>query len=92
MNGFLCDLIAHSEWANAVFFNAWADSPCRDLEEMRKRAGHIVGVQHGFLSILRGENLTSCSADQPPDRNAETIASRICFVSVRIQILRIPAA
>ena len=54
MTGFLCDLMAHAEWANAVFFKAWGDSPCRELEEMRRRVGHIVGVQHGFLSILRG--------------------------------------
>jgi uncharacterized damage-inducible protein DinB len=55
MHSFLCDLMAHAEWANAIYFKAWGESPCRDLEEMRKRTGHIVGVQHGFLAVLRGE-------------------------------------
>src|ERR1700751_5424408 len=48
-------LLAHAEWANAVFFHAWAKSPARDHEEMRRRVDHIIGVQQGFLSILRGE-------------------------------------
>jgi uncharacterized damage-inducible protein DinB len=52
---FLRDLIAHSEWANAVFFHIWGRSPARDHEEMRRRVGHIIGVQQGFVSILRGE-------------------------------------
>src|SRR5438270_12094079 len=55
MLSFLRDLLAHAEWANAVFFHAWAKSPARDHEEMRQRLAHIVGVQQGFLSILRGE-------------------------------------
>jgi uncharacterized damage-inducible protein DinB len=52
---FLRDLLAHAEWANAVFFHAWGKSPARDHEEMRRRVDHIIGVQQGFLSILRGE-------------------------------------
>jgi uncharacterized damage-inducible protein DinB len=52
---FLRDLMAHTEWANAVFFHAWGKSPARDHEEMRRRVDHFVGVQQGFLSILRGE-------------------------------------
>ena len=52
---FLRDLLAHAEWANAVFFHAWAKSPARDHEELRSRVAHILGVQQGFLSILRGE-------------------------------------
>jgi uncharacterized damage-inducible protein DinB len=55
MDTFLRDLLAHSEWANAVFFNAWAKSPARDHDELRTRVAHIVGVQQGFLSLLRGE-------------------------------------
>jgi uncharacterized damage-inducible protein DinB len=55
MQAFLRDLLAHAEWANAVFFHAWEKSPARDHEEMRRRVDHIVGVQNGFLSILRGE-------------------------------------
>jgi uncharacterized damage-inducible protein DinB len=52
---FLRDLLAHAEWANAIFFHAWGKSPARDHEEMRQRAGHIIGVQQGFLSVLHGE-------------------------------------
>ncbi len=52
---FLRELLAHAEWANAVFFHAWGKSPARDHEEMRRRVEHIIGVQQGFLSILRGE-------------------------------------
>src|SRR5258708_37543289 len=52
---FLRDLIAHAEWANAVFFHAWSKSPARDHEELRRRLDHIIGVQQGFLSVLRGE-------------------------------------
>jgi uncharacterized damage-inducible protein DinB len=52
---FLRDLLAHMEWANAVFFHAWGKSPARDHEEMRRRVEHVIGVQQGFLAILRGE-------------------------------------
>jgi len=55
MDTFLRDLLAHSEWANAVFFSAWGKSPARDHDELRARMAHIVGVQQGFLSLLRGE-------------------------------------
>lgn len=55
MDDFLRDLLAHAEWANAVFFSAWAKSPARDHDELRARMGHIVGVQQGFLSLLREE-------------------------------------
>lgn len=63
---FLRDLMAHAEWANAVFFHAWGKSPARDHEEMRKRVGHIVGVQHGFLSILKGEAPGMPPSGPPP--------------------------
>jgi uncharacterized damage-inducible protein DinB len=52
---FLEDLLAHSEWANAVFFNTWGKSPARDHEEMRRRVQHILGVQAGFLTVFKGE-------------------------------------
>ena len=55
MQSFLRDLMGHAEWANAVFFHTWGKSPARDHEELRRRVGHIIGVQHGFLSVLRGE-------------------------------------
>jgi uncharacterized damage-inducible protein DinB len=51
----LRNLMAHAAWADAVFLHAWGKSPARDHEEMRRRVGHIVGVQGGFLAILRGE-------------------------------------
>ncbi len=66
MESFLLDLMAHAEWANAVFFNAWAKSPARDHEEMRTRLGHIVGVQHAFLSILQGEQPKAPPGGPPP--------------------------
>jgi uncharacterized damage-inducible protein DinB len=62
MLAFLRDLVAHAEWANAVFFHAWGKSPARDQEEMCRRVGHIIGVQQGFLAMLRGE-----PAAEPPD-------------------------
>ena len=62
MLAFLRDLLAHAEWANAVFFHAWAKSPGRDHEEMRRRVGHVVGVQEAFLNMLRGEPF-----GRPPD-------------------------
>src|SRR5438876_5276831 len=58
----LRDLMVHSEWANAVFFHTWAKTPARDHEELRRRVGHVVGVQAGFLSVLRGEPV-----GRPPD-------------------------
>ncbi|HEV3122576.1 MAG TPA: hypothetical protein VGY53_11765, partial [Isosphaeraceae bacterium] len=62
MINFLRELMAHAEWANAVFFHAWGSSPARDHEEMRRRVGHIIGVQQGFLSLLKGE-----TPGRPPD-------------------------
>ena len=62
MLAFLRDLLAHAEWANAVFFHAWGKSPARDHEEMRQRVGHVVGVQHGFLTTLGGG-----SPGRPPE-------------------------
>jgi uncharacterized damage-inducible protein DinB len=52
---FLRDLMAHAEWANAVFFQAWGRSPARDHEELRRRLDHLIGVQQGFLCVFRGE-------------------------------------
>jgi len=63
---FLRDLLAHAEWANAVFFHAWGKSPARDHEELRQRVGHILGVQQGFLSIFRGETPGGPPGGHPP--------------------------
>ncbi len=60
------ELMDYVEWANAVFFHAWNGSPARDHEEMRRRVGHIIGVQQGFLAILRGEAPGSPPSG-PPD-------------------------
>jgi uncharacterized damage-inducible protein DinB len=65
MLSFLRELLAHAEWANAVFFHAWAKSPARDHEEMRRRVGHILGVQQSFLAVLRGEP-PGAPPDGPP--------------------------
>jgi uncharacterized damage-inducible protein DinB len=62
MHTFLCDLMNHAAWANAVFFHAWDKSPARDHEELRRRVAHIIGVQAGFLAVLKGE-----SPGGPPD-------------------------
>ena len=62
---FLRDLLAHAEWANAVFFHAWGKSPAWDHEELRARVAHILGVQEGFLSILRAEP-PALPPDGPP--------------------------
>lgn len=62
----LQDLLTHSEWANAVFFNAWGKSPAREHEEMRTRVAHILGVQQGFLSVFRGEQPGGPPGGAPP--------------------------
>jgi uncharacterized damage-inducible protein DinB len=59
------DLLAHAEWANAVFFHTWGKSPARDHEEMRRRVEHIVGVQQAFLGIVRGQS-PGLPSDGPP--------------------------
>jgi len=66
METFLRDLMAYIEWANAVFFHAWGNSPARDNEEMRQRVGHLVGVQQAFLSILKGEQPKTSPSGAPP--------------------------
>ena len=66
MDEFLSDLMAHSEWANAVFFHRWGKSPARDHEEMRSRVDHIVGVQNAFLSMFKGEDPGRPPGGPPP--------------------------
>jgi uncharacterized damage-inducible protein DinB len=63
---FLRDLLAHAEWANAVFFHTWGKSPARDHEELRTRVDHILMVQQVFLSFLRGEPAGGLAAGPPP--------------------------
>jgi uncharacterized damage-inducible protein DinB len=62
MLDFLRELLAHSEWANAVFFHTWAKSPAREHDELRQRVAHVLGVQDGFLAVLTGK-----APDRPLD-------------------------
>src|SRR6266480_912206 len=66
MREHLRDLLAHAEWANAVFFHIWGKSPAREHEELRSRVGHIIGVQSGFLAVLRGETPGGPPGGPPP--------------------------
>ena len=63
---FLRDLLAHAEWANAVFFHIWAKSPACDHEELRRRVDHILMAQQAFLAILRGEPPVLPTDGPPP--------------------------
>jgi uncharacterized damage-inducible protein DinB len=66
MVAFLRDLMAHAEWADAVFFHAWGKSPAAEHEELRRRADHIVVVQNVFLSLLRGQTPGGPPGGPPP--------------------------
>jgi uncharacterized damage-inducible protein DinB len=79
---FLRDLLAHAEWANAVFFHAWAKSPARDHEELRTRVAHIIGVQQGFLSILRGESPEMPPNGPPPSLEELKSRAETCHASL----------
>jgi uncharacterized damage-inducible protein DinB len=79
----LCDLLAHAEWANAVFFHAWGKSPAREHEEMRQRVGHIVGVQDGFLAVLRGEAAGGPPGGAPPSYDELKARAEKCHIGLR---------
>ena len=66
MNGFLSDLMAHAEWANAVFFEAWPILPPGTSRKCGARVGHIIGVQQGFLSRTRAERIPAFHRLAPP--------------------------
>jgi uncharacterized damage-inducible protein DinB len=83
MLDFLRDLIAHAEWANAVFFHAWAKSPARDHEEMRRRVDHIIGVQQGFLSLLRGQTPGGPPAGPPSSFEDLKARAQACHAGLR---------
>jgi uncharacterized damage-inducible protein DinB len=83
MLSFLRDLMAHAEWANAVFFHAWAKSPARDHEEMRRRVGHIIGVQQGFLAVLRGEQPGGPPPGPPPSFDELKSRAVSCHAGLR---------
>src|ERR1700682_3596453 len=87
---FLRDLLAHAEWANAVFFHAWGKSPARDHEDIRQRVGHIIGVQQGFLSVLRGEAPGAPPGGPPPSfealkTRAETVHAGLCDYAATLE-------
>ena len=83
MLSFLRDLLGHAEWANAVFFHMWGKSPARDHEEMRRRVGHIIGVQQGFLAVIRGET-PGLPPDGPPPTYDELKARAVsCHAGLR---------
>src|SRR5437867_4190846 len=83
MLAFLRDLLAHAEWANAMFFHAWGKSPARDHEELRQRVGHFIGVQQGFLSILRGEPPGGRPDGPPPSFDALNARAQACHTGLR---------
>jgi uncharacterized damage-inducible protein DinB len=79
---FLRELLAHAEWANAVFFHTWGKSPAREHEELRRRVAHIVGVQQGFLSVLQGE-APQFPPDAPPSYDALRAAAQRGHLGLR---------
>jgi uncharacterized damage-inducible protein DinB len=83
MLSFLRDLLAHAEWANAVFFHIWGKSPARDHEELRQRVSHIIGVQHGFLTVMRGEPPGGPSAGPPRSFEDLKAWAESCHVGLR---------
>ncbi len=83
MLAFLRELMAYTEWANGVFFNTWGKSPCRDHEELRQRVGHIIGVQSGFLSVLRGEKAGLPPDGPPPTYDELKARAETCHAGLR---------
>jgi uncharacterized damage-inducible protein DinB len=77
------DLMAHAEWANAVFFHIWGKSPARDHEELRLRVGHIIGVQQGFLSVLREEAPGGPPGGPPPSYEELKRRAETCHAGLR---------
>jgi uncharacterized damage-inducible protein DinB len=67
----------------SVFFRAWGQSPTRDHEELRRRVGHIIGVQQGFLSILGGEVPGGPPGGPPPFFEALKARAETCHAGWR---------
>ncbi len=80
---FLRDLMAHAEWADAVFFHTWGKSPARAHEELRQRVGHILGVQQGFLSIFHGEPPGGPPGGPPQSYDDLKTRAETCHVDLR---------
>ena len=75
--------MAHAEWANAVFFHAWGQSPARDNEELRRRLDHLIGVQYGFLAIFRGEEPGGPTGGPPFDLRRAEARAQSCHAGLR---------
>jgi len=88
---FLRELMAYVEWANAVFFHTWGKSPARDHEEMRQRVGHIIGVQSGFLAVLRGENPGAPPQGPPPTYDTLKARAEACHAGLRDFVAKLDA-
>jgi uncharacterized damage-inducible protein DinB len=83
MESFLPNLLAHAEWANAVFFHTWGKSPARDNEELRNRMGHLIGVQSAFVSILNGEQPGGPPGGPPPTYDELKTRAQDCHAALR---------
>ncbi len=77
------DLLAHAEWANAVFFSTWGKAPPRNHEELRRRVAHIIGVQRGFLAVLRGETPGGPPDGPPPSYEELRSSAEACHAGLR---------
>jgi len=82
MLNLLRELIAHAAWANAVFFHVWGRSSARDHEELRRRVGHLVGVQQGFVSVIRGEAPGRPPGGPPPSFDELLARARTCHADL----------
>src|SRR5438270_401082 len=59
-----------------------AKSPARDREELRSRVAHILGVQQGFLSILRGEPPGTPPDGPPPSFEGLKARAETCHAGL----------
>jgi uncharacterized damage-inducible protein DinB len=90
MLAFLSDLMAHAEWANAVFFDIWGKSSARDHQELRQRMGHILGVQQGFVSVLHGEPPGGPPGGPPSTYDALKDHAETVHAALRALVARLP--
>lgn len=77
------ELMAHAEWANAVFFHTWGKSSARDHEELRQRVAHIIGVQSGFLAVLRGQTPGGPPGGPPPSFDELKDRAQTCHAGLQ---------
>jgi len=77
------NLMAATEWTNAVFLHIWGKTPAREHEELRRRVGHIVGVQSSFLAVLKGETPGGPPSGPPPTFDALKARAQPCHAGLR---------